>query len=109
IERIVELDERRLAGVRPIFEPKTVLPLQSADFAVWEQRRVVQQRLENAYEEVRESLLMFLRKPHDWGLMQDFQIAEWADRIGVPKRSESWDRASWRPRFGSLEPAAQKS
>lgn len=102
IDEVVKLRPDPLTAIRPQFRPKSLLPLQSADFAVWEQRSFVRKRLEGkTYEELRQSLQTLLMIPNDWGVMNRPQIAEWAVRIGAPKRSESWNRKTWRPRFPS--------
>jgi hypothetical protein len=107
VDEVVKLQPDPLSTVRPKFQPKTVLPLQSADFAVWEQRSAIKDFLEgsseNTYEELRPSLRMLLEKPNNWGVMARAEIVDWAIRLSVPKRSEAWDRKTWRPRFGPLD------
>jgi hypothetical protein len=54
------------------------------------------------YSELRPSFRRLVERPNDWGLMERSRIAEWAIRIGVPKRTAQWNRKAWRP-FQSLD------
>jgi hypothetical protein len=93
-----------LEAMRPRFDSKALPPLQCADLAVWEQRNVVRERLKGVlsakpvHRDQRPVIRRLLARPNDWGIMTRLRIADWASRsVGVPKRSEAWDRKTWRP------------
>jgi hypothetical protein len=110
VNRIIERQPEELRAVRPRFESKGLPALQSADLSVWEQRNFVRDKLDGTldpdFEKLRPSFQKLVLRPNDWGVMQRENIVVWAsDRVGVPKRSELWDRRTWQP-FSSLKKTA---
>lgn len=95
--------DRLAEQVYPTFKPKSLEPLQAADFAAWEQRFVVSRRVQGFSDGFRESMgiLLTLRNRNDWGLVAKPKLIEWCDWLGVPKRTSvkrpQKERAKWRP------------
>lgn len=95
-----KLGKGKLDSVYPIFRPKTLLPLQCCDFAAWEKRRVIKERLDHIDNPLRDSLAELLKIPHQWGVIDKQVLIKWADWLGVPKRDEApFDAKAWRPEF----------
>jgi len=103
VNDVIRRDPDSLNAVRPRFNSKALPPLQSADLAVWEQRNIVRENMEGklaskTYADLRPSFRKLVERPNDWAVMARERIAQWASvTVGVPRRSESWDRKSWRP------------
>jgi hypothetical protein len=101
INDVIKHRPTSLEAVRPRFDSKALLPLQCADLAVWEHRNFVRDGLkgilvQKTYRDLRPSVRKLFKRPDDWGVMNRRRIAEWAEVVGVPKRSEPWDRKTWR-------------
>ena len=100
-ETTVQAGGGRLDGLYPAFQPKSVMPLQAADFAAWEQRQTYVTRPQR-FEDLRRSLTVLAKTRPLWGDMDEAKVIEWAEHIGVPKRDEPWERRTWTPKFRRL-------
>jgi hypothetical protein len=88
--------------VYPIPKPKTLEPLQAADFTAWEQRYVAAKRSAGEIPEFRPSLRALMTVRNDWGVIDGPKLVEYCEWLGVPKRAASQrvsqkERARWRP------------
>lgn len=89
----------KLDSIYPIFRPKTLLPLQCCDFAAWEKRSAVKNLINDIPVAFRDSLEGLMKVPHEWGVIDQAVLAEYARWLGVPKRDEPFDRKTWKPAF----------
>jgi hypothetical protein len=91
VDCLWKLNKRQLAGVKPQFKDKTVAPLQTADFVMWEQLKLAKNRIENPESPaaLRESFeLLFSIKNH-WGVMDEEMLLKFCSDFDVPKRGEN--------------------
>ncbi|MGE0863355.1 MAG: hypothetical protein AB7P34_05565, partial [Vicinamibacterales bacterium] len=79
----------KLDAIYPVFKPKTLLPLQSCDFAAWEKRRVIKEHLDRVDAPPRESLDELLKIPHQWGVIDKHARLKYANWLCVPKRDDA--------------------
>ncbi|HEX6973650.1 MAG TPA: hypothetical protein VF147_04575 [Vicinamibacterales bacterium] len=104
-----------LDAVAPVRKPKTLQPLQAADFASWEQRYTAVKRAQGLEWDFRPSMASLLKVEHEWGVTKKENIIELCERFGVPKRDPSCrlsqrERATWRPApFAARKRALQAS
>ena len=54
MREVIKLQPEALSSVKPTLGPKTLVELQTADLAVWEQRHRVQVKLRDRYEDIRD-------------------------------------------------------
>lgn len=103
MDQFYKLDKRVFAGARPSFEPKSLAPLQAADFVMWEQFHLAKDRIKNPVNPsaVRKSFRELLSIPHDWGVFDEEMLVKFCEGFGVPKRGVASMRP-WSP-FASLE------
>ena len=91
-----------LDSIHPVPKPKSLEPLQAADFAAWEQRYVASRRLTGQLGSIRDSLRELMKVKNDWGVIDQPKLLEYCEWLGVPKRTSSTrlsqkERARWRP------------
>ena len=91
-----------LDSVYPVARPKSLEPLQAADFAAWEQRHAAVNRARNEEWDFRASMAALLRVPHDWGMTRQDSLTEICERFGIPQRDPSQrpsqrEVSKWRP------------
>lgn len=98
IDQIVAQDKRRMSGAKPHFEPKTVVPLQAADFVMWEQLNLAKDHIRNPQSAaaVRKSFQQLMTIPRDWGVIDHEKLVRFCDEFDVPKRASGKLRA-WTP------------
>jgi hypothetical protein len=117
VRKLIGKDWEKCCNIYPVFKPKTLEPLQAADFAAWEQRTIATEFIEGEFVGFRPAMQQFLRLENDNGIIDKPKLIEYCDSLGVPKR-EAWrlmsqrERARWRPvsyQEGKLFRASQRS
>ncbi|HTM24345.1 MAG TPA: hypothetical protein VL225_04075, partial [Vicinamibacterales bacterium] len=99
MDQFIRIDPSLLASAKPNFEPKTVVPLQAADFAMWEKFRFAKDHLEwqkqPDWQEnparvpaVRESFQALMQKDKTWGILNYERVIDFCVDFGVPKRGQ---------------------
>jgi hypothetical protein len=97
-----EATRNKIDPAYPVFKPKSLEPIQAADFVCWEQRYVATKKALGNYTALRDSLAVLLKVDHSWGLIHRTKLIEYCDWLAVPKRTASAhvsqkERARWRP------------
>jgi hypothetical protein len=83
-------DKKLLAGAKPNFASKNVIPLQTADFVLWEQLKLAKNYLRNpnAPAQLRESFKVLESNPNTWGVINEGHLIRFCTEFQVPKRGE---------------------
>jgi hypothetical protein len=97
MDEVVRLNKNIFQGVRPHFEPKTVAPLQAADFVMWEQFNLAKDRLKNPENPaaVRECFQELMTIPKDWGFIDKTMLLKFCADWQIPRRGHSGRK--WSP------------
>ena len=89
MDNIIRKNRRDLAAISPIFKPKTLVPLQSADFIGWVYRKAVMKELQKMFPKASDSLLDLGMIPNTYGYLDYKHIVKFCEMFDVPKSGES--------------------
>jgi hypothetical protein len=96
MDQFVRQNRKRHAGAAPIFRPKSLSPLQAADFVLWEQRRLFAERLAmpDSPPEVRRTMRELMGIKKTWGVFTEADLVKFCVDFEIPKRGAS---GRWSP------------
>jgi hypothetical protein len=97
MDEFFRINPKRWGGIKPDFQPKSLSPLQAADFVLWEQSKLAKDYMKepNNPPEVRQSFQELMRIPRNWGVLNEEGLIAFCDDFGISKRGAPKKR--WSP------------